>query len=254
MANDQARANYNGLQTKAQHRFTNGLEFLASYTFSKTFNTSDGTLVGDGRSGNNTQDLANPNSEYGLAAQDVRQAFNVGYVYELPVGRERRFVAHGGVANAILGEWQVNGVITAVTGSPFSVTQVTNGANIDVGQYRANWNGSPRLANPSVKEFFNTAAFTVNAPVNGVYKFGTAARNSVTGPGTVDSDFALYKNFKIGERVDSQFRAETFNVFNHPIFAQPSGTSAELGAAAFGTLTATSTDNREIQVALRMSF
>lgn len=251
LAQDEASANYNGLQAKAQHRFSDGLEFLASYTWSKTMDTADGSFVGEGGSGFKTQNLLNPNSEYALAAQNVGQAFSFSYVYELPFGRGKQFVINGRFANAILGGWQINGVTSAVTGSPFTVSQTTNGANTDVGNYSPNWNGDPRLAHPSVAKFFNTEAFSVNVPIDGVYKFGSSRRNSVTGPGSVNSDFALYKNFKIKERGNVQFRTEIFNVFNHPIFAQP---GAVLGSASFGTLTSTSHDNREIQLALRLSF
>jgi hypothetical protein len=251
IAGENGIGNYNGLQLKVQRRLTNGLEFLASYTWSKALNTSDGTFVGEGGRGFDTQNLLDPSSEYGLAAQDVAQAFTVSYVYELPFGRSKRFLNDGGVAAAVLGGWQVNGITTAISGSPFTVSQASNGANTDVGNFSPNRVGNSSSDHPSVAEFFNTAAFAENAPVNGVYRFGNAGRNSVIGPGTVDSDFSLYKNMRIKERVQLQFRTEVFNIFNHPIFAQP---GAVLGTASFGTLTSTAIDNREIQLALRLSF
>jgi hypothetical protein len=243
--------NYNGLQLKAQRRYINGLEFLASYTWSKSLNTSDGTFVGEGGRGFDTQNLINPSSEYGLAAQDVAQSFTVSYIYELPFGASKRFLNQGGAVAAVLGGWQVNGITRVISGSPFSISQAANGANTDVGSFRPNRIGNPNSGPRSVAQFFNTAAYAVNAPVNGIYQFGNAGRNTVIGPGTVDSDFSLYKNIRIKERAQLQFRAEVYNIFNHPIFAQP---GAELGTASFGALTSTAIDNREIQLALRLSF
>jgi hypothetical protein len=251
VAGENGTGNYNGLQLKAQRRYSNGLEFLAGYTWSKTLNTSDGTFVGEGGRGGDTQNLLDPSSEYGLAAQDVRQRFTLSGIYDLPFGKSKRFMNHNTIADLFLGGWQINGITQVVTGSPFTLSQTTNGANTDVGDFRPNTIGKSRLSNPSVDEYFNTAAFQVNAPVNGVYRFGNTGRNSVEGPGTVDTDFSLFKNLRIKERGQFQFRAEFFNLFNHPIFAQP---GSVLGSAAFGTLTSTAIDNREIQLAGRLSF
>jgi hypothetical protein len=247
---EHASANYNGLQLKAQRKFTNGLEFLASYTWSKTLDNSDGTFVGEGGRGFDSQNLLDPTSEYSYAAQDVPQTFTVSYIYELPFGTSKKFLNHG-VAAAVLGGWQVNGITRVISGSPFTVSQASNGANTDVGDFYPNVIGNAKLSNPTVGEFFNTAAFAVNGPVNGVYSWGNSPRNGVFGPGTVDSDFSLSKNIHIKERGLIQFRTEVFNIFNHPIFAQP---NAVLGTASFGTLTSTAIDNREIQFALRLSF
>lgn len=251
IAGRNATGNYNALQGKAQRRFTNGLEFLASYTWGRTLNTSDGTFVGEGSRGFLTQDLLNPNSEYGLAAQDVGQRFVMSGLYELPFGKNKRFLHDSGIANVLLGGWQINGVTSATSGSPFTVSQASNGANTDVGDFRPDTIGNPRLSHRSVAKFFNTGAFTVNAPVDGAYKFGDTGRNTVYGPDTVVTDFSLYKRFQIEDRGQVEFRLEMFNAFNHPIFAQPNAT---LGTPQFGTLTSTSYDPREIQVALRLSF
>jgi len=243
--------NYNALQTKAQHRYTNGLEFLASYTWSKTFDTSDGSFVGEGQSGFDTQNLLDPKSEYSLAAQHVGQAFTFSSVYDLPFGKNKRFVNHGGLASVVIGGWQVNGVTSVISGSPYTVSQGSNGANTDVGNFSPDQNGNPNTGPKTVAEFFNTAVFSVNSPTNGVYRFGSARRNAVIGPGTVDTDFSLYKNIPLGERGQLQFRTEFFNLFNHPIFGQP---GVVFGTPSFGTLSSTAIDNREIQFALRASF
>lgn len=256
LAGNNGIANYNSLQLKAQHSFANGLEFLASYTRSKTLDSSDGTFVGEGGRGFDTQDFLNRHTEYGLAAQDVGQAFVFSYLYQLPFGHGRMFLNRTGLANALFGGWQINGIVSAIAGDPFTISQAANGANTDVGTFRPNAVSNPVLPSnrprgEMVAEFFNTAAFVENVPIDGVYQFGNTARNSVIGPGTLDCDLSLFKDFNLTERGILQFRAEAFNIFNRPIFAQP---GAELGTPTFGVLTSTAIDPREIQFALRLSF
>ena len=251
VAGENGIANYHSLQAKAQRRYTSGLEFLVSYTWGRALNTSDGSFVGEGGRGSDTQNLLNPRSEYGLAAQDMGQAFSGSFIYDLPFGRDKRFLDQGGLSAAILGGWQANGIVRVASGSPFTITQSTNGANTDVGAFRPNTVGNPRLSNRTVAKYFNTSAFVVNAPIGGVYQFGTTGRNTVFGPGTVETDFSLYRNIAVKERWQTQFRAEAFNVFNHPIFSNP---GAVLGTSSFGIITSTAVDGREIQFALRLSF
>lgn len=258
LALDNGNANYNSLQVKVQHNFFHGLDLLASYTWARALSTSDGTYVGEGGRGGDTQDLLNPGVDYGLAAQDVGQDFVISYVYQLPVGNGKRFLNRKGAANLILGGWSINGVTTAATGSPFTINQTFNGANTDTGNFSPNTVAGcnpalsySRSTGQQVAEFFNTACFSENVPVDGVYKFGNTGRNTVIGPGTYDWDFALYKDFSLSERLKLQFRTEVFNIFNNPIFAQPNGT---LGSPGFGALTSTYIDPREIQFALRFSF
>jgi hypothetical protein len=250
IAGENAYANYNGLQAKVQRNYSNGFEFIGSYTWSRTLNTSDGTYVGEGGHGGDTQNLIDPQTEYGLAAQHVGQRFSLSGVYELPFGRGKRML-NDGLASLVLGGWQINGITSVSSGSPFTLSQATDGANTDAGNFSPNIVGVPRLSHPSVQEFFNIAAFVENDPVNGVYSFGNAGRNTVIGPRSVDTDFSLYKNFGFGDERQLQFRAEGFNVFNHPIFAQP---GSVLGTPSFGTLTSTAIDERELQLALRLSF
>jgi hypothetical protein len=85
----------------------------------------------------------------------------------------------------------------------------------------------------------------------GTYRFGNEGRNTIIGPGTYDWDFALFKNFQFRERLHGQFRCETFNIFNRPIFAQP---NSELGSPAYGAISSTSVNSREIQLGIRLTF
>lgn len=156
-----------------------------------------------------------------------------------------------------LGGWQINGITSANTGSPVNAYQTFNIENSDIGSPRPDAIGAPNGISHScprgqqVAEFFNTAAFQEADLSNGTYCYGNSGRNTIIGPGTYDWDFALYKNFRLGERPQAQLRAEFYNLFNRPIFAQPGTT---LGTPQFGTLTGTSVDSREIQFALRFSF
>ncbi len=256
VAGENGISNYNGLQAKVQHDFSKGLALLASYTWSRTLDNTGGTFVGESDRGN-PQNFLNSHGEYGLAGQHAENRFVVSYVYELPVGKGKRFLSRGGAANAVLGGWQINGITAAVTGNPQSAFQVFNVANTDVGSIRPDLIGNPndlshsRPRGQQVAEFFDTAAFRQADLTNGPYRFGNAGRHIIIGPGTYDYDFALYKNFRIKESGQIQFRAEFFNLFNRPIFGAPGST---LGTPQFGVLTYTSTDSREIQFALRLSF
>ena len=167
---------------------------------------------------------------------------------------------NGGAANYILGNWQINGITTFQSGSPFTVTQSFNGANNDVGQRRPDVVGNPnglssgRPRGEQVAMFFDTSAFRQNRPadiVNGPFRYGTSGRHTVIGPGVSNWDFALYKDFRITERTRVQFRTEGFNIMNRPNFANPGAT---LGTAQFGRISATSSDPRDIQFALKLYF
>jgi hypothetical protein len=260
LADYDAVSSYQSGQFKVQRPFSNGFSMLLGYTWSRALDNSGGTFVGEADRGNDFQNSYNLNAEWGLAGQDIRHRFVVSYVYELPLGKGKRFLNRGGAANAILGGWQVNGITSAQTGSPFTVTQSTNGANIDGGQFRpdlvgpANGLSHSRPRGQQVAEFFDVTAFRVNAPpdpVNGPFRYGTEGRHVVIGPGIYDWDFAAYKDWRFTEQRRAQFRVEFFNILNRPIFAQP---GASLGTPQFGIISATSVDSREIQMALKLYF
>jgi hypothetical protein len=256
--NYNGNANYNGLQLKVQRNFTNGFMLLAGYTWSKTIDDTGGTFVGEGSRGFVVQDALNRHADRGLAAQDVRHRLVVSYVYELPVGRGKRFLNRGGAFDAVLGGWQVNGVTTYQTGSPLFITQACNRSNTDVGDSRPDVVGNPKLpdgrsSGDQVNEFFNTSAFVNVCPgENGPFTFGNSGRNNVIGPGVANWDFGMFKEFRLkGESTRLQFRSEFFNLFNHPIFAQPGRTA---GTPQFGRIAGTSFDPREIQFALKLYY
>jgi hypothetical protein len=263
---NEARANYNGLQTKVQKKFAKGFEMLAAYSYSKALDNSSGDINGEGNGGT-PQDPRNLNADYGLALQDARHRFVISYIYQIPLGRGHRY-ADAGAPNAILGGWQVGGITTFQSGNPVFIYQACNRANTNSGSLRPDLVGPWKLdtSRPSgelVSEWFNTSAFVNVCPDlsgPGPFTYGNAGRDIVIGPGIKDYDFSIFKNIPLGEHRSLQFRAEAFNVFNHPIFSQPGqvayGASGgdEAGTPQFGEISSTAIDSREIQFGLKLLF
>jgi hypothetical protein len=183
-----------------------------------------------------------------LSSFDARHRWVTSALVESPVGKDKHFSA-GRYADAILGSWQLGGIFSMQTGSPLTPVDNNDVANIGNGYTdRPNVTGiSPKLSHRTPQEFFNTAAFVPNP----AYTFGNAGRNSVEGPGLIDLDMSLMKSIPFGDRVASQFRWDLFNVANHPIFGLPNNA---INSTAFGTISSTIVDSREMQISLRVVF
>jgi hypothetical protein len=180
--------------------------------------------------------------------------FQLGYVYELPFGKAKRW-ATSGVSSAIFGDWQLNGLFAAVSGTPFTVTASGSSLNMPGNLQTAD------LVNPNVRRlgfvgsdgtFFDTTAF---ARPTGA-RFGNVGRNSMRGPGTVNTDLSLYRTFKVTEKLNVQFRAESFNLSNTPHFSNPNGNA---NSSNFGRILSTSSSSamgrsREFRFGLRIGF
>ena len=240
--------NYNALQMKVQRSFSNGFTLLSSYTWSKSLDNTSGARPGGGDVlfPGNPFDLGR--GERGLSSFDVRHRWVTSGLAESPVGKNRTY-SFGPIADALLGKWQVGGILTLQSGGPFTVVSGTDIANIGNGYTsRPNLTGSPiQLSHPTVSKWFNASAF-VKQPA---YTFGNAGRNIVEGPGVLDLDMSLMKTIPLGDRVSTQLRWEVFNVANHPIFSLPNGT---LSSTTFGAISSTKIDNREMQLAARIVF
>jgi Carboxypeptidase regulatory-like domain len=238
-----ADANYHSLQIQAEKRYTNGLQFVGGYTFSKCISNSDSTFVGEGTSIQNGRDFR---QQRGLCTQHIGERFTLSWLYDLPFGRGKRFLGQTPRAvDLLLGGWQINGIYTARTGSPFTVTQAGDAPNTGDGSARPDQIGDPNdVEDRSIDRFFNTAAFSPAAP----FRWGTAGRNTVIGPGINNWDFSIFKGFSFDEHKILQFRAEFFNLLNHPEFAFP---GSAIGTAQFGRISATSRDPRDIQMSLK---
>jgi hypothetical protein len=259
--NTVSNANYNSMQLKAQKSYSNGLSFMLSYTWGHSIDDSGGTFVGEGGRGFSFQDMYNRRADRSNSFQDIRHRFVASYVYQLPFGTGRAFMNQNRLANAILGQWQVQGITTVQTGSPVDVGQACNRANTNnVGILHPDLVGDPnavpsgRSTAQKVAQWFNTSAFVNVCPDPsgpGPFSWGPPIRNDVFGPGISDTDFGIAKDFPIREQTKLQFRAEAFNLFNHTILGQPAATA---GNADFGKISGTTIDAREIQFALKLYF
>ena len=249
------QSNYNSLQLRAEKRFSHGLSFLASYTWAHALDIASNADLG-AQNGGDFRFYQKPNWEYANADFDVRHRFVFSYLYELPFGQGKAVLGNaGGVLDAVVGGWQFGGITSFSTGNFFTIID-DNGsfANSD-GQQRPDQIGNVNAKPCVAGTFFNTCAFA-DPPLG---SFGNVGRNSVQGPGYQTWDFSLFKNFRISERARLEFRAEFFNVFNHPNlqFAksgpQNSINTTTFGTPEFGFLTA-ARDPRQIQFALKLSF
>ena len=237
-------SNYNALVAKVEKRFSKGLAFVSSYTWSHTIDESNESLD------ENLSGLANPydfRAERGNASLDRRHNFLTSATYELPVGRGRRLGTNWGRAlDAVIGGWQIGGILAWRTGFPFDVGYPGDPQNSGTTN-RGNRVASGRLDHPTIDRWFDELAFVQSAP--GV--FGNTGRNVLFGPGIRNLDFILGKRFSLPwEGHQLQLRFESFNVTNTPHFDQPNA-----GLRAPNTATINAADEpRRIQFGLKYSF
>jgi hypothetical protein len=247
---DTGHSTYHGLQAKVEHRFSHGLYLLGSYTFSKAIDNQSNGTDGSQSGGQYPQDPRNFNGDRGLAAFDRAQRFVTSAVWEIPVGRGRHFgSALPAVGQAVIGGWQLSGVVTAQSGPPFSALMNCADVNAEGNNCRPNRlsNGTLDSAQRSIYKWFDTSAF-----VKSVAAYGNAGRDILRAPGSSNVDVGLSKSFRFGahELRRVQFRAESFNLFNHANFAVP---NTSIDSPGFGSITAAAT-GRVIQFGLRLDF
>jgi hypothetical protein len=215
-------SNYESLQVSLRATAWKNLTILSNYTWSHAFDLTDGELF------TNVDNPFNTRWDYGPAGWDRRQIFITSFVYALP------FFRNSGTRStkALLGGWQLSGVYTLESGTPFSIGNGVDNLGLGGGtSNRANIVGP--ITYPKTRfEWFNAAAFAQPAPL----QWGTAARNDVVGPGTNNWNIAMYKSFQFTEKARFEFRGETFNSFNHTMF---SCVQATLSSGNFGQATCT---------------
>ncbi|MEG9435161.1 TonB-dependent receptor [Edaphobacter sp. HDX4] len=293
------RSVYNGLQTKLERQSANGVSFLITYTFAKTMSDAGDLLNGGSVSGYRAAWVPNfgPHFDWGPANFDIRHVFHLSGSYELPFGKNKMFLANSGkVTNAVLGGWAVNGIATLQGGQPITLScpsSTTSGTSCYVlkvpGQSQKL--GLHRDSSGALSWFGNPAAFTQPCPLvsdpqhpggppipgtlstgcvpyayTSPFILGSPGSASTVGPGFHRFDFSTFKNFPIHEAVSLQFRAEFFNIFNHPNFNAPNfggngvtavGGSGTYTNAAFGRIGSTRDapfDPRQIQFALKLYY
>ncbi len=246
-----AHSIYHGLQSKIEKRFSGGLYFLGSYTWSKSIdNQSNGTDTAIA-SGQYPQDPLNANLDRGLSSFDRPQVLVGSLVWEIPFGRgpaERSRARE--LVNGALGGWQLSGILTAQSGTPFSVLMSCADINAQGDNCRPNRVASGALPSgqQSINEWFNTAAFVIPSTP----EYGDAGRNILRAPGLNDIDLAMSKSFSLGsvETRRLQIRSEFFNALNHTNLGVPVNS---IDSPAFGTITS-SLPGREIQLGARLEF
>jgi Carboxypeptidase regulatory-like domain len=251
-------ATFNGLTLKANRRFSQDLSFETTYTWSKSIDDASDTGTTNNEY-NLPQNSYAPQLESAPSSFDHRNRFTANAVYDLPIAK-----GSTGLMRTALAGWRASGLLSAQSGAPFTINLSTAAGNepADVGLVNATTNverpnvtGNPNNGPHTAAHWFNTASFSLPAP----FTFGTAGRNDVFGPGLVDLDFSLQKDFALPvENSKLQFRFDAFNAVNHPNFNVPGrvasfNTAGVQTSPTFGVITS-ALDPRELQFALKFIF
>ena len=240
-----SNSSFNSLQAVLTRRFAHGFSVNASYVWEKEFD------IASGDPGSFTAySLAN---EYcvacdrGLSTLETPQSFVASYVYQIP-----RFRHWGLFGDEVLSGWQLNGITTLTTGSPFNVVSNVDTNDDGITTDRPNLIANPRLSGgrsrtAKISQFFNTAAFAVPAANSGP---GNSPRDPIVGPGYVDTDLSAFKRFALMRESDLLFRGEIYNLFNNVNLSNPNGT---VGNGNYGKITGSGAP-RIVQFALKFEF
>ncbi|MEO7143144.1 MAG: hypothetical protein ABI165_06520, partial [Bryobacteraceae bacterium] len=262
LVGDGANGGYNAGSIKLTKRFSAGLSLISSYTYAKSIDNTSGIRV-QGFDTLYPQNSGCLSCERGVSSFDVRHRFVTSTVYDLPVGKGRKFDTRNAFANGVVGGWELGGIWTMQSGLPQTITiGGVDRSNTGVDDDRPNATGtSAYLSNPTPSRWYDPAAF-VEQPAG---TWGNTGRNTLAGPSIFALDFDVHKDFRMpyNEGHLLQFRVEAFNVLNHPILSDPNGnilagapfpgqpsTNAHQG---FGQITGAG-NMRQIQLALKYSF
>ncbi len=254
-----------GLQVRFEKRSANGWSMLNSYTYQHTIGqaTESETPSADVE----PQNTYNLRGERGNVAPDFRHQFTSAWSYELPFGPGRHYLKASGPLGLLAGGWQLNGIISLYSGQAFTPQLSQDYSNTGSGGMRPDrvfnpydFSNAPCGTHQNVNCWYNPAAFAIPAiapgqPTNpaGFYAtmFGNAGRGSLRGPAFYDTDFSIFKDFKLRERSQLELRAEIFNLFNTPQFALP---NPQVDTDNAGQITSTLHESRQIQVSVNISF
>jgi hypothetical protein len=284
---------YHSLQTKLEQQFSNGLTFLLAYTWSKTMSDAGDLLNNGSGSGANTASFrapyipgAGPTFDWGPADFDIRQVLHFSGGYQLPFGKDKPLLNQGAVTNAVLGGWSVNWIASLQGGQPINLGCPNGGTSAGSSCFAMKVPGqSQKLGvhkdSAGVLNWFgNPAAFTqpcqLDSGGNPIVVAGCTSKTGLAalgdrpgqtvGPGFHRLDFSAFKAFQVSDRFSMQFRAEFFNVLNHPNFNAPNfggngvtaiGGSGSYNSSTFGEIGSTRDapyDPRQIQFALKLYY
>src|SRR5277367_670858 len=250
----QGVSSYNGLEVDVNRRLARGLQFRGVYTFSKALD--DGDNMNTSVATNSPAFVANPldpKADYGRASFDVRHAGVINATYDIPFGRGQDGNPWIG---RIIGNWQVSGIETLLSGLPFTPQLSYNPSNDGDTRNPVRPSINPTFTGPVIlggaNQYFNPNAFV--QPLPGTY--GNVGRNTLQAPGLVSTDIAVARKFSLSERLNLQFRAEIFNLFNHTNFNAPNPVvyAAATGGPSptAGVVTSTTTTSRQVQFGLKL--
>jgi hypothetical protein len=247
-----ASSKYNSLQVFWNRRFTKGLGFSAAYTLSKSMDNSSSYS-------DIVPDVYNTSNLWGPSTFDVRQAFVATFTYDLPFLRGQQQLV-----GKVLGGWRLSGTAQYLSGSPGSVyTTNTDYAGTGVAGLPQFWvlNGKPRYPRQFSSSSSSSATYLSTTtssgaplftpPAQGTFNLQQGIRDAIYGPGYEDWNAGLFKQFAITERNEFEFRAEAYDVFNHPNWSSPGITP---GTSSFGKVTSKTALSRQLQLSLRYSF
>ena len=249
-------ATYQALSVIYRQQFFKGATALVSYTWSKTLDVTT-----DSNGGGAPMDAYNWKADYGHSNWDVPHRFVGSFTYEIPFFRQSSYRA----VKYVLGGWQTNAIVTAQSGYPFNVTVPGDPANTSLGNQRPNLlkTATSNCGSGHLTNCIDTSAFALPT----IYTYGSAGRNILRGPGLFNADLSFFKDFSFTERVRLQIRAEAFNTTNRPGFGNPNGTFTNVPlttvplttvslntTTAFGSITSTANNNRQIQFGAKILF
>jgi hypothetical protein len=233
-------ATYHALALDIKRRLSRGLTFDVNWTWSHSIDDASdpGPTLNEA---NLPQNVYDTTSEKASSSFDHRHRAVVSLVYQIPAPSKTRWI------EAVLGQWQTGSYFTAQSGAPFTVNISSDQANIGAGPaQRPNVSGDPNNGPRTPQQWFDTSAFSLPA----LYTFGNAPRNALIGPGLEEFDFSLQKDIAVKEPVRLQFRAEAYNLLNHPNFNIPNRTAF---TPNFGSISSAQ-DSRQLQFALKLLF
>jgi len=252
-----ANSTYHGLQLLAEKRYSNGLQFLATFTWSKSIDDSsqaDDNVTWLG-SFSSLQDPNKPWLERSLSTFDIPYVTQFSYTYDLPLGRGKALLGHmPGWADAVIGGWKTNGIWRIADGRPLTFFLADGVAVPTYGGQRPMLVGKPKrnpgdwvdqyFADTSTDVFQRTPDFTLgNAP---------RAYGGLRSPWSFTTDLSLAKQFTIREEMNIELRLEARNAFNHPVFGTP---DTSVDDPSFGQISYTSGNGpREVQLAIKFNF
>ena len=260
---DYGSQSYNSLQVKFTKRESRNLSFLLSYTYGHNLDNGPAPFNLGHINNNEPQDPYNLHAEWASSDFDVRHNFVFSGRYRLPFGRGEKFFPNWGrTTNAVLGGWQINAIYNMRTGTPVNVVRGNNPSAAFPG-LRPDLVGDPVLPRDkrTLLHYFNTAAFSVadfncgnpNLP-DTCYVPGDAGRNLLYGPGFINLDSSLFKEFAWTERYRLQLRLEAFNTLNTPHFANPDGNFNDGTFGQISGQTGGQEANRVVQIAGKFIF